>query len=298
MRKKKMIIIKLEGGLGNQMFQYALANIVAKKNETTILIDNTFFSQTQKKEGFTPRNFELSIFNNTYINASSSDIATFYKPSILEKFKSKLGFNSFKVYYEKQFGFDNNLQSINSPVYLSGYFQSYKYFIGHESFIRKLFAFPFEKLDAVNRKMLLKINNSNSISVHIRRGDYVSDKITQNYHGNCSLSYYEEAISNIASKIDDITFFFFSDDLEWVKKQFKDLSYPKFFIDHNQNNDNWKDMFLMSSCNHNIIANSSFSWWAAWLNANIDKKVIAPKKWFSDAEKNANDLIPVEWIRL
>lgn len=292
-----MLIIKLDGGLGNQMFQYAVASILAKKNKTKLLIDNNSFNQKERKEGFTPRSFELSIFDNTYFKALDLDISYFYKLSIFEKLKKKFGFNFAKIYNEKQFGFDDNLLSLNSPIYLNGYFQSYKYFIDYDAYIKEIFSFPSERLNTANKELLLKIKESNSISVHIRRGDYISDKITRNYHGSCSLDYYLKAISSIASKVNNVTLFFFSDDVEWVKTEFKNLPYPKFFIENNQNEDSWKDMYLMSLCDHNIIANSSFSWWGAWLNTNLEKIVIAPKNWFSDTKINTDDLIPSEWIR-
>ncbi|WJS95138.1 alpha-1,2-fucosyltransferase [Flavobacterium johnsoniae] len=293
-----MLIVKLEGGLGNQMFQYAVASILAKKNNTAVLIDDTFFDQKEKKEGFTPRDFELLIFNNNYSFATKSNILSFYRLLFIEKIKNKLGLRNKKVYQEKEFGFDKKILSLTSSIYLSGYFQSYKYFSGYESYIKKAFSFPEEKLDTLNREILVKIRNTNSVSIHVRRGDYVNDLVTQSFHGNCSISYYSEAISKISHKIDNITLFFFSDDLEWVKMHFKEVKYPKIFVDHNIKSDSWKDMFLMSSCNHNIIANSSFSWWAAWLNNNSNKIIISPKKWFNDEQKKTTDLIPEEWIRL
>lgn len=296
--EKKMLIVKLEGGLGNQMFQYAVATILAKKNNTGILIDNAFFDQKEKKKGFTPRDFELLIFNNNYSFATKSNILSFYQLSFIDKIKKKFGISKKKVYLEKEFGFDKEILSLTSSIYLIGYFQSYKYFFGYESYIKKVFSFPEEKLDKSNRDILLKISNTNSVSIHIRRGDYVNDSVTQSFHGNCSINYYTDAILELSNKIDDITLFFFSDDIEWVKIQFKDIPYPKIFIDHNIKSDSWKDMFLMSSCNHNIIANSSFSWWAAWLNDNPDKIIIAPEKWFNDEENKTTDLIPEEWIRL
>ena len=143
----------------------------------------------------------------------------------------------------------------------------------------------------------MKFKNQNTIAVHIRRGDYVTDKLTQQFHGNCSLEYYHRAIIELQTNNKDFILVFFSDDSDWVKEQFGDLSYSKIFVDHNKNEDSWKDMFLMSSCQHNIIANSSFSWWAAWLNNNPEKVVVAPKEWFA-TNKKTNDLIPSEWIRL
>lgn len=293
-----MIVTKLEGGIGNQMFQYAIASIIAKKNNATILIDNTFTYQVEKREGYTPRKFELFIFKNSYTEASKSDLNSFNQLSKINRVKRKLGLNYPKIYKETSFGFDENLWTIPLPVYLKGYFQSYKYLKGFESFIVNVFTFPVDELDLVNKKLLLDIKTNNSISIHIRRGDYVNDKKTQNYHGNCSLEYYRNAISLIASKVKDIKLFFFSDDSEWVKEQFQNIAYPKIFVENNSNENSWKDMLLMSFCNHNVIANSSFSWWAAWLNKNVDKIVIAPKKWFVDSNKNTNDLIPTTWTRL
>jgi hypothetical protein len=293
-----MIIIELKGGLGNQMFQYAIASIIAQKKSATVLIDTNFFNKTNKTQGFTLRNFELSIFNNPYIKASASEIAGFHQLSVISKLKKKLGLNYLKIYEEPSFGFQADALSIKTPVYLKGYFQSYKYYIGNENYIKDIFSFPDDALDSVNVKIMLTIKNANSISIHIRRGDYVQDKVTQEFHGNCSFEYYLNAITLLTSNTSDFKLFFFSDDCDWVKEQFKDLACSKIFIDHNKNEDSWKDMFLMSCCKHNIISNSSFSWWAAWLNKNSEKRVIAPKKWFTAIEIGTNDLIPNEWIRL
>ncbi|MCF8321922.1 MAG: alpha-1,2-fucosyltransferase [Flavobacterium sp.] len=293
-----MIIIKLQGGLGNQMFQYALASILAKNNKETVLIDNSFFDLTEKKLGHTPRKFELDVFENPYAYALSTDIFFFKRLSIFNKMKKKLGFNYPKIYDETYYGFYRKVLLTKSPVYLRGYFQSYKYFIGYENFIKGLFSFPIDKLDSINKQMLIAIRGANTIGIHIRRGDYVNDKFTQQFHGNCSLDYYVRAISLLTMKNIDFTLFFFSDDSDWVKDQFLDLPYPKQFISHNKDKDSWKDMLLMSSCSHNIIANSSFSWWAAWLNANPEKTVIAPKEWFKAKDIENTTLLPEEWIKI
>ena len=295
-----MIVVRMDGGLGNQMFQFALASIFAQKNSSSVILDNSFFDQTEKRLGHTPRKFELSVFNNSYSFASKKDLLFFKQLSFFNKIKRELGFNYPKIYQEHSFCYDEKVLALQTPVYIKGFFQSYKYFSGNEKFIRKLFAFPIESLDVVNENVMMAIKSTNAISIHIRRGDYVNDKITQQYHGNCNLEYYLKAISLLTAKEKKCSLFFFSDDCEWVKEQFKDLSCSKQFIDHNISNNSWKDMFLMSSCNHNIIANSSFSWWAAWLNVNPQKRVVAPKKWFTkpEDEMNTTDLIPPEWIRL
>jgi hypothetical protein len=293
-----MIIIKLQGGLGNQMFQYAFASILAKKNKTNVVIDVSFFERVEKTPGFTPRNFELILFNNMYTIASKKDFNFFYQLSKIHKVKRKLGLNYPKIYNEPTLAFQSDALLIKSPVYLKGYFQSCKYLVSYENLIRELFSFPIDTLDPINKELLIKIKSVNTISIHIRRGDYVSDKITAEYHGSCNLDYYLEAIKLVASKSKDFTLVFFSDDSDWVKEQFNGLSYSKIVVDHNKGEDNWKDMLLMSYCNHNIIANSSFSWWAAWLNDNPKKKVIAPKNWFKTKGLNTQIILPEEWIKL
>lgn len=295
-----MIIVELSGGLGNQMFQYAFASIFAKKNNASVLLDLSFFDQTEKSIGHTPRNFELTVFNNSYTRASTTDLLFFKQLSFLNKLKRELGLNYPKIYNEPSFDFHTEVLSLKTPVYIKGYFQSYKYFISYEDIIRRLFSFPVDKLDEVNKDFLITIKSSNTIAIHIRRGDYISDKLTAEYHGSCSMDYYLESIKLLASKNKDLTLVFFSDDSEWVKEQFNDLPYSKIVVDHNKGVDSWKDMLLMSSCSHNIIANSSFSWWAARLNKNPKKVVVAPKKWFAttELEGEVQDLIPSEWIRL
>lgn len=290
----------MEGGLGNQMFQYSFASILAIKNNASVLLDLNFFDEREKKLGFTPRNFELTVFNNSYVKASKSDLLLFEKMSFMNKAKRKLGLHYPKIYNEPSFDFQTDALSLKSPVYLKGCFQSYKNFVGYECFIGQLFSFPVDTLDEINKDLLIQIKSVNTIAIHIRRGDYVSDKITAEYHGSCSLDYYLEAIKLMSSKNKDFTLVFFSDDSHWVKEQFSDLPYAKIVVDCNEGKDSWKDMLLMSSCHHNIIANSSFSWWAAWLNVNPEKVIIAPKQWFveTDLEKSTKDLIPSEWIRL
>jgi hypothetical protein len=295
-----MILIELSGGLGNQMFQYAFGYVLASKNNTILKIDNDFFNKKEKKLSHTPRNFELYIFNNSYVFANSKEISSFDNLSLRNKFKKKLGFSYPKIYQEKLFNFQPHLLTIKSNAFVKGYFQSYKYFEGFEKKIKKIFYLSENTLDEVSKKILVDIKCTTTISIHLRRGDYVSDTLIQQIHGNCSMEYYTKAINFIASKIMNNTLVFFSDDIEWVESQFENLPFSKIFVNHNFGVDSWRDLFLMKSCNHNIIANSSFSWWAAWLNENPNKIVVAPKKWFaiSEDDRNTNDLIPPQWIRL
>lgn len=297
-KRRKMIIIKLQGGLGNQMFQYAFASVFAKKHKEKVLIDLSVLERTEKLRGFTPRKFELHIFNNQYNWATVDDINLFFRLSYGNKIKKKLRFNYPRVYTEPSFGFNYVAALLILPVYIIGYFQNYKYFVGNENYIKSLFLFPIETLDEINLNVLKEIKNSNSVAVHIRRGDYVADKVTSDFHGICTKDYYMKAIETLSSKVPNCTLVFFSDDCDWVRKHFNDSSFRQIIVDINPGQDSWKDMLLMSSCRHNIIANSSFSWWGAWLNENPQKIVIAPKNWFAIKEANDQIELPEKWIRI
>ena len=293
-----MVLIKLQGGLGNQMFQYAFARILAKRNKTNTLIDDSIFNIEEKRKGYTPRTFELSIFENEYNFAKESDFVLFNNLSFISRVKRKLKLNYPKKFTENEFEYSQKANSLNSPVFITGYFQSFKYFTGFENYVRDLFVFPKNKLSSKNIDLIPILSESNTIAVHVRRGDYITDSITNQFHGSCSLEYYTQAISIITSLLENPTLVFFSDDSEWVKENFGNFKFNKIFIDHNKGLDSWMDMFLMSICSHNIIANSSFSWWAAWLNKNSEKTVVAPKKWFQAQEIDIKSIIPEDWITI
>ena len=293
-----MILIKLQGGLGNQMFQYAFGSVIAKKNKTKLVIEDSIYNVVEKKEGYTPRNFELSIFNNEYVFAKKKDVSLFANLSFIHKIKRKLKLNYPKKFNEKEFEYSEKANSLREPVFAVGYFQSFKYFKGFEDYIKNLFVFSEDKLSKENTDLIPILKREDTIAVHIRRGDYISDIVTNQFHGSCNFEYYIEAISIVNSKVENPTFVFFSDDSKWVKENFENLTCDKIFIDHNKGLNSWADMYLMSICSHNIIANSSFSWWAAWLNPNPQKIVIAPKRWFQAKEIDINALIPKEWIMI
>lgn len=293
-----MIVIKIQGGLGNQMFQYAFASILAKKNKSKLLIDDSIYTFTDKKTGFTPRKFELSIFDCEFCFAKSKDKLFFYNLSLINKIKKKLKLNYPKFYNEPEFEYSSKVNVLKYPIYFIGYFQSFKYFVGFEDYVRELFVFPTNKLSQKNKDLIPVLKNKNTIAVHIRRGDYISDPVTNQFHGSCSLEYYTKAIAIVSKTIAQPTLVFFSDDYQWVKENFEFLTADKIFVSHNIGGDSWVDMYLMSICSHNIIANSSFSWWGAWLNANPTKIVVAPKTWFQAKKVDINSIIPKEWITI
>jgi hypothetical protein len=181
-------------------------------------------------------------------------------------------------------------------VYYSGYWQSEKYFENAEDIIRQQFSFNDKLINEKNKALIKQYLNKNTVSIHIRRGDYVTNTDANILlGGSCDLSYYENAISYIKKNVSQPYFQFFSDDIDWVREHFIDLGNVQ-FIDWNHQTDSWQDMMLMSKCKHNVIANSSFSWWGAWLNNNANKIVIAPSKWFNSHE--TLDIVPENWIRI
>lgn len=287
-----MIITRLNGGLGNQMFQYAVGRQLAQTHNTNLLLDlSGYLSDTSRK-------YELDIFQ-IQASIASSDILKQVNFSHFNLIKSGLhtllqNRSSFRYVKEKSFNFNKKILYLPDNVYLDGYWQSEKYFKNIFNIIRDEYTIK-EKPDEINDRYLSEINNVDSVSIHIRRGDYITNPIANQILGGCSLDYYHSAVDIIAKNVKNPYFFIFSDDNKWVKDNFK-VDFPAKILSHNNNLKNYEDFRLMSQCKHNIIANSSFSWWAAWLNTNSHKIIIAPKQWFRDKTINAKDLLPESWI--
>lgn len=291
-----MIIQKINWWLWNQMFQYAFIKALSLRTHTNFKIDILTFNQ------YKLHNYSLEYFNITKQYANKDELPIFSYLNFSNKIfniiilYTKIIINKItrKHYIEKQFNFDTDFYNINS-WYIEWYFQTEKYFIDFVDEIRKDFEFII-KPSKKNKEIIKKINNSYSVSLHIRRWDYITNSNANNFHWTCDLKYYKEAINIINDKIKNPIFFLFSDDIEWVKENLK-LNNEAYYIDWNNADTNYEDMRLMSLCKHNIIANSSFSWWGAWLNKNKEKIVIAPKKWFN---KNINysDVVPNNWLKI
>lgn len=250
-----MVIVKLTGGLGNQMFQYAMARAVAEQNKSNLGVDISWFDR--HKNNLAPRKYALDNFNiSGKLIRSGIFQRISLKFSFLENFRSPQ-----KRYYikEKQiFHFDSEIFKISGNVYIDGYWQNEKYFKNIEKIIRKEFTLK-ESLTEFASEIEKEILDTNSVSLHIRRGDYVEDKITNQFHGTCSLDYYLKAVKMILETINKPIFFIFSDDIKWARNNLK-LDYPTIFVSNNSIKDS-EELFLMSRCKHHIIANSSFSWW-------------------------------------
>jgi hypothetical protein len=296
-----MICIKLNGGLGNQMFQYACAFDLSKKFNCKIVFDLSSLISNNSQD--TKRNYSLNIFRIEPLEPSKSELLKL-KPLHIRLFNSlkiQTGFGGLQCkhyFIEHKFSYNSRIKMVSPNLYLSGYWQSYKYFINCQKELLNVFKFS-NNLNIQNLFYLRLINNSSSVSLHIRRTDFIS-KNNINIHGFCSLDYYHKAIMIMSKVVAEPTFFIFSDDIEWAKKNLDINTHRHHFVTGNIGENAEFDMHLMSKCKHNIIANSSFSWWGAWLNEHPNKKVIAPLQWFSDDKKNSytNDLIPPSWIRV
>jgi len=301
-----MIIVHLTGGIGNQMFQYALGRTLAEKNSTLLKLDLSGF------ESYKLHRYALHCFNIWEHIATIDEINAFRRagnPSgsfrWMSRVMKKLGILPYSVsdFYENrkyikqtQRTFDPSILEANGNIYLEGYWQTEKYFIEIIEILHREFICKYVQ-DKNSKELAEKIQSTNAVSLHIRRGDYVSNPKTNQAHGLATPDYYENAIKLIIEEQPDSHFYIFSDDHSWVAENFKP-DYPVTMVDHNNASRNYEDMRLMSLCDHHIIANSSFSWWGAWLGTNPEKIVVAPQKWFNDTTRDTRDLIPTSWVRL
>lgn len=295
-----MIIIKLQGGLGNQMFQYAIGKKLSLLHKTKLKLDLSFLLDRVPRQNFTYRDYNLNIFSLKIESATPEEIKPFisYLDSKTKRIIYTYLFLGKKNKYinEKQFTFDPAIFKLTRNIYLDGYWQTEKYFSDIKNVLYNDFNIKIPQ-DEKNQEIAKIIKDTNSVSIHIRRGDYIENKQTYNVHGVCDLDYYNNCVNLLLKQIENPHFFIFSDDHQWAKENLK-LDYPMIFADHNDESKNYEDLRLMSQCQHNIIANSTFSWWGAWLNQNPDKIVYAPKKWFNDTSRNTQDLIPDQWMKV
>lgn len=289
-----MIIVQLTGGMGNQMFQYALGRHLAIKNNTVLKLDLNFFKTYEWHEySLSPLSIEEQVASPFEIKWLKGNFSNYFFKKIYN-----LSQEFFKKNYYLESGLEFHPEVLNLPSqsYLEGYFQSEKYFIGIKEQIKKEFDVKIQPSDA-NLVFIDKIKNTASVSLHIRRGNYAAVAEVNQAHGLKPLTYYYEAVDYLKSQLNDFTVFVFSDDIAWAKENLK-VDSNVVFIDQNNDKTDYEDIRMMSLCKHNILANSTFSWWAAWLNDNPSKIVVAPKKWYNDETRNTDDLIPADWIRI
>lgn len=290
-----MKIVNIVGGLGNQMFQYAFFHSLSKQSKCDVKLDISDFKQYALHNGY-----ELDrIFKVNCVYATKNEIYTFtsHQKSFLNKLMRKLHLRKSLVIKESndsEFCFDESVLTDLFPQgYYKGYWQSYKYFKDYKNDLLEIFKFPDFEIGSQNHQLKSTLECKQSVSIHIRRGDYVNHPLLG---GVCEKEYYQKAINLISSKVNNPLFIIFSNDIEWARKNLS-IRGDIIFVDWNEGNDSYKDMHLMSLCKHNIIANSSFSWWGAWLNSNPKKIVIAPRVWTNEVGKHF-ETVPVEWVKI
>ncbi len=286
-----MIIVNVKGGTGNQLFQYALGRHLALKNHDTLLLDS---------DGLARANETGDIYRPLALDAFNIE-KKFATPEQIKKYKYPFGFISKAWRYirlhllkKTNVAFDEKVLAYQGNMYLDGYWQSPKYFDAIRDVLLKEFTLK-NPLSAAAAVFAEQIQQSTAVSLHVRRGDYVKNPRVLKEFGVCSIQYYEAAISHIEKQVSNPTFFVFSDDIAWVQEHLP-VGSQAIFV-HGDNIKDYEELTLMSMCKHNIIANSSFSWWGAWLNNHPNKIVIAPTPWFETTEYDIA-LIPPTWTQL
>lgn len=295
---KRMVVVQLTGGLGNQLFQYAAAKALSLHHQVSMKLDTGSFYRSEIPELEVPRNFELNNFTgitDEIINAEElNKLFDLNKP---KKIFHKI-FPAYKkhVYIEPHFHYDKNFFHSKKNVLLIGKWQSEKYFFAYRKEIRNILQLDDRLVtNVISTAKELEIKES--VAIHVRRGDYLRKKIIFDWHGVMEKDYYIKALEIISKSVNPERILFFTDDPQWVEKEL--LSSVKGEIASGRlTSTHFEDLYLMSRCKHNIIANSSFSWWSAWLNNNPGKIVVAPAKWFGNGPKDTQDIIPPEWHKI
>lgn len=291
-----MVIIRIKAGLGNQMFQYAVGRSLALQKATDLVLDNGLY------EIDTFRKFDLARFNisGKFLSRPRRMLETQMQRRRLKPLRSLLEtirFPFVPTYIEDLGkGFDRRLVQANGDLYLDGFWQSELYFRSIRDLLLDEFTLK-DAPDSENSRLLSHISSCNAVCVHIRRGDYVSTASGQARHGVCSLDYYRSALEYIRNRTANPAFFVFSDDPEWAISNFPKIETTT-FVSHNVGRNDTEDLRLMMHCRHFIIANSTFSWWSAWLSRNPGKIVVAPKTWYASSALSDVDLVPESWVRL
>ncbi len=277
-----MITARLHGRLGNQMFQYAAARGLAARRGTGVALDTR--EAEHRGEGVLTRVFDLPL-------SEPDALPPLKRGSLLRYAVWRL--TSPRFQREKGLGYNSGIAGFADGTYLHGYWQSEKYFAHIAAEIRREFTFP-DFSSAQNREMAERIGAGLSVSLHVRRGDY----LTLGAHVLCDQAYYDAALGEVLNGLTaEPVVYVFSDDPDWARDNLP-LPCTKVVVDFNAADTDYEDMRLMSLCDHNIIGNSSFSWWGAWLNTNPDKRVAGPAKWFGDPKLVNPDILPDRWMKI
>ena len=291
-----MNIVKLKGGLGNQMFQYSFAKLLQYKTDTDTFIDLSAYNVESKDEIRKPR---ILKFNISLPEASSKELTiacrfdhSDYSMGIWYKFKILLEILTNRKYLFERNMIPKDIEKYNNYIYFDGYWQSWKYVDEIFNEIKKDFL-PKSPLSVLTKKTVDEVRAVQSVFVGIRRGDYLKEK---DLYGEFGVDYYLAAMEHIEKKLDNPIYYVFSNDIDWVEQNM-DFGDRKIVYRRNEDVvDDFEELILMSNCRHSIIQNSTFHWWGARLNYYDGKIVVAPEKWFYDGTKI--DIIPPEWVKI
>ncbi|TWJ26352.1 alpha-1,2-fucosyltransferase [Geobacter argillaceus] len=289
-----MIVARLQGGLGNQLFQYAAGKSLATRLGTTLILDDTLL--IRRRNDITPRNYELGVYKlSVALLKQKEREQVLFRTSRLGRFLCGSGIwrSNFTYFRESNPNYNSSFEKLVGDVILQGFWQSEKYFSWMAEDIRKELH-EFVSVDASANVLLEQMTSCNSVSIHVRRGDYITNASAAEYHVVHGLAYYRRAVTLIAERVSNPVFFAFSDDPVWLKNELA-IDYPLVIVSTETSRLASEELYLMSRCAHHITANSSFSWWGAWLNPSPDKFVIAPTKWFH-ASIDTTDLLPKDWL--
>jgi len=293
-----MVIVRLMGGLGNQMFQYAAGRRMALAHNVPLKLDVSWFA------GRPDRAYALHALSITAALASPDELRqiTGHSTSGIGRLVLRLR-RRFKIRYDwtviHERGlspFDRRVLDARDRTYLDGYWQSEKYFSDVADTIRREFTVNGQP-DARTRETADQMATTQSVSVHIRRGDYVADPRKRRVRSVCTPEYYLRCVTHLAEQIANPHLFLFSDDPDWVAANLR-FEHPTTLVSTVPARRDHEEQRLMSACRHHIIANSSFSWWAAWLNPHLDKLVLAPRRWMNDARVDDRDVVPPGWTKM
>ena len=284
-----MLIMYFNDGLGNQMFQFALYEKLKHLGKDVVVYDNDLRKKSALHNGLElERVFGLKYDRIEYDDFKRYDTTNFVNHVIRKLLWEK----KYIIYEEKQLSYDNTIYGLDNCC-LKGYWQSEKYFEDIKEIIKTDYTFP-EFTDQKNVELAQRISTTQSVAVHVRRGDYISKQYYNSFGVVCSEQYYVNALRLLHDQIGEFELYVFSNDIEWCKELFKNEKAT--YVTGNTGKNSYRDMQLMALCKHQIIANSSFSWWAAWLNNNQDKIIVSPKTWING--QNVKDIWCKEWIRI
>lgn len=274
-----MTIVRLNGGLGNQMFQYAVGVAAAKLAQRELYLDLSAFDRQPEKD--TPRQFGLMAFNISHTQRRDHiDLpgARFLRRAIGKLFPS----DPYRFY-----------PRMLHREFLDGYFQNERYFLGIKDALHK--EYELRQVSARFSRELEAMREANGLSVHVRRGDYISNSYARSFHGVLDIAYFERAYRCVVERVGrNVPVFVFTDDVEWARSS---IDFPTdVCIASGQGFSDAEELVLMSACAHHIISNSSFSWWGAWLNRRIEKTVVGPRQW--TLKRSASGIMPPSWIAI